>query len=193
MARSFEITSDPTTPLLTTAEAKTHLKVDTTADDTYIDNLISAATQSAEKFTNRFFINTDLKQYGDTWSDIATLFKSPVNSVTHIKYYDSDDSLQTLASSVYLTDLVSKPAKITLKVNQDFPNLSGRAMAVEVKYVVGTGEDVDSVDDLIKQAVNLTVGHWYQNRQAVVTGTIATQLPMTAKYLLDQFKIQVCR
>ena len=193
MARALKIDTPNTTQLITTSDMKGFLKVDISDDDTLIANMVKAATQSAEDYTNRFFLDTVVTMYGDTWGDIGELLKSPVASVTHIKYYDSDDSLQTLASSVYLTDLVSKPAKITLKVNQDFPNLSGRAKAVEDKYVVGTGEDVDSVDDLIKQAVNLTVGHWYQNRQAVVTGTIATQLPMSAKYLLDQFKIQVCR
>jgi len=190
MARSFEITSDPTTPLLTTAEAKTHLKVDTTADDTYIDNLISAATQSAEKFTNRFFINTDLKQYGDTWSDIATLFKSPVSSVTHIKYYDNDNTLQTLATSVYLTDLVHQPARISLKPNQSLPTLADRDSAVEVSYVVGYGSAASSVPDGIKQAVLLSIGNWYENRQEVVIGRISTELPKSAQYLLEQYKIQ---
>ena len=51
----------------------------------------------------------------------------------------------------------------------------------------------DEVDEGIRQALLLTIGNWYQNRQAVVTGTIATELPMNAKFLLDQYKIQVCR
>ena len=38
----------------------------------------------------------------------------------------------------------------------------------------------------IIQAVDLTIGHWYQNRQEVVVGRIATEIPMGAKYLLDQ-------
>ena len=87
MAKSFAVDIAASTAILTTAEAKTHLKVDTSADDTYIDNLVSAATESAQIFTNRYFINTTITQHGDKWADIATLFKSKVSSITHIKYF----------------------------------------------------------------------------------------------------------
>ena len=53
MAKSFVVDTAAGTAILTTAEAKAHLKVDTTADDTLIDNLVSAATESAQIFTNR--------------------------------------------------------------------------------------------------------------------------------------------
>jgi len=58
--------------------------------------------------------------------------------------------------------------------------------------VVGESATAD-VPQAIKEAVLLTVGHWYQNRQSVVTGTQVNEVPMTSKYLLDQYKIQVVR
>jgi len=191
MARSYSI-EDSGTAILTTAEAKKHLKVDTTADDDYIDNLISAATESAQIFTNRYFINSTIIQYGDTWSDIATLFKSPVSSVDEITYYDSDNSLETLATSVYLTDVNHQPARIGLKPNQSFPSLADRISAVIVEYTVGYGSSAANVPEGIKEAVLLTVGNLYENRQEVVVGRIATELPKSAQYLLDQFKVQTC-
>lgn len=36
----------------------------------------------------------------------------------------------------------------------------------------------------VKQAILLLVGHWYANREDVVTGTIASQLPMGVHALL---------
>jgi len=192
MARSYAVDTAATTAILTTAEAKTHLKVDTTADDDYIDNLISAATESAQIFTNRYFINSTIIQYGDTWSDIATLFKSPVSSVDEITYYDSDNSLETLATSVYLTDVNHQPARIGLKPNQSFPSLADRISAVIVEYTVGYGSSAANVPEGIKEAVLLTVGNLYENRQEVVVGRIATELPKSAQYLLEQFKVQTC-
>ncbi len=189
MARSYSI-EDSGTAILTTAEAKKHLKVDTTADDDYIDNLISAATESAQIFTNRYFINSTIIQYGDTWSDIATLFKSPVSSVDEITYYDSDNSLETLATSVYLTDVNHQPARIGLKPNQSFPSLADRISAVIVEYTVGYGSSAANVPEGIKESVLLTVGNLYENRQEVVVGRIATELPKSAQYLLEQYKIQ---
>ena len=192
MYRSLKENTLATNPLFTTAEAKDFLKVDTTADDTLIDNLIKAATQSCEIYTNRYFLETLVTQHADKWSDIDTLYKSPVSGLTHIKYYDSNDTLQTLDSSVYLLDKYSQPARIGLQPNQSFPNLADRVNAIEVKYTVGYGTSSSDVPEGIRQAVLITIGTWYENRQAVVTGTIATELPLSSQYLLNQYKVQVC-
>ena len=190
--RSLKVNTLATNPLFTTADAKDFLKVDTNADDTLIDNLIKAATQSCEIYTNRYFLDTLVTQYADKWVDIENLYKSPVSAITHIKYYDSDDSLQTLAGTVYLLDEVSQPARIGLKPNQSYPNIANRINAIEVKYTVGYGTAASSVPEAIRQAVLITIGNWYENRQTVITGRIATELPLSSQYLLNQYKIQVC-
>jgi len=192
MYRSLKEVTLSTTPLFTTAEAKDFLKVDTTADDTLIDNLIKAATESCQIYTNQYFLNTVVEQYSDKWLGIYTLYKSPVSAITHIKYYDSDDTEQTWASSNYILDDVSKPARIGLAVDATLPSLSDRINAVHVKYTVGYGTASTDVPDGIKQAVLLTLGNWYENRQTVITGRTATELPLSSQYLLDQYKVQVC-
>ena len=192
MNRSLKEETLNTTPLFTTAEAKDFLKVDTTADDTLIDNLVFAATESCQIYTNQYFLKVTLEQYSDNWDGIYTLYKSPVISITHIKYYDSNDTEQTLASSNYILDNVSKPARIGLAVDATLPDLADRINAVHVKYTVGYGTASTDVPDGIKQAVLLTLGNWYENRQTVITGRTATELPLSSQYLLDQYKIQVC-
>ena len=190
--KNYKVVTAATGNILTSSEVKTHLKVDTTADDTLISALIVACTNSAQEYTNRFFLETTLDMFADEWKEISTLLKSPVTSVDSIKYFDQDDNQQTLDTSVYAFDMVSMPARIFLKPNQSFPELSERKNAIEVRYKVGVSSASD-VDQAIKQAVLLTIGNYYENRQAVVTGTIATELPMNAKFLLDQYRVQVCR
>ena len=192
MYRSLKVVTLSAIPLFTTADAKAFLKVDTNADDDIIDNLIKAATESCQIYTNQYFINTVVEQYSDLWSEIYTLYKSPVSSITHIKYYDNNDVEQTLASSNYILDDVSKPARIGLAVNATLPDLSDRINAVHVRYTVGYGAASTNVPDGIKSAVLLTIGNWYENRQTVITGRTATELPLSSQYLLDQYKIQVC-
>ena len=192
MYRSLKVDTLATNPLFTTATAKDFLKVDTTADDTLIDSLIKAATQSCEIYTNRYFLNTVVTQYSDNWLGFYRLYKSPVVSLTHIKYYDTTDTLQTLAGSTYILDNVSQPARIGIAVDQELPDLADRINAVEVKYTVGYRTTSADVPDGIKQAVLLTIGNWYENRQTVITGRTATELPLSSQYLLDQYKIQVC-
>ena len=192
MNRSLKVVTPSAVPLFTTAEAKDFLKVDTTADDALIDNLVAAATESCQIYTNQYFLKTIVEQYSDTWANIYTLYKSPVSKINHIKYYDSDDTEQTLGVSNYILDDVSKPARIGLAVDATLPDLSDRINAVHVNYSVGYGITSADVPEGIKQAVLLTLGNWYENRQTVITGRTATELPLSSQYLLDQYKIQVC-
>jgi len=191
--REFKVDVAATTPVISTANAKLFLKVDISDDDTLIDSLVTAATQSAQEYTNRFFIDTTITQYGTTFNDLKELYKSPVSSITHIKYYDDDNVQQTVAGTVYNVVPAIEPTRVELKVDQSYPSVADRSDAVECKYVVGYGAAASDVPQAIIQAVYLTIGHWYQNRQEVVIGRIASQLPMAAKYLLDQYKVQVCR
>mgnify|MGYP003650055718 FL=1 len=193
MARAYKVDTASSTAIVATSVAKAHLKVDISDDDSLIANLVAAATQAAEDYTNRYFMQATITMKADTWDDIETLYKSPVDSITHIKYYDTNDSLQTLAASVYLADLYSMPARISLMPDESFPDLSSRKMAVEVKYVVGEGTTTDTISDIVKQAVLLMVGHWYEHRSSVISGKTAMEIPMTSQMLLDQYKIQVCR
>ena len=192
MFRSLKEDTLAVNPLFTTAEAKDFLKVDTTADDSLIDSLIKAATQSCQIFTNRYFLDTTVTQYSDNWFEFYRLYKSPVIAITHVKYYDTNDTLQTLASSNYILDNISQPARIGISVDGTLPNLADRINAVEVKYSVGYGELSSDVPEGIKQAVLITIGNWYENRQTVITGRTATELPLSSQYLLEQYKIQVC-
>lgn len=191
--RSLKVNVAATVPLFTTAQAKQHLKIDTTADDTYIDNLITAATESCQIYTNRYFITTTVTQYSDSWKEVASLYKSPVQELTHIKYYNSSDVLTTWEATEYILDEVSEPARIAVAVDYSFPNLSTRELnRVEVKYKVGYGDAASDVPDGIKQAVLLCIGNWYENRQSVITGRTATELPLSSQYLLNQYKVQTC-
>ena len=93
--RSLKVDTAAASPVYTTAQMKTFLKVDVSDDDTLIDNLIEAATESCQIYTNQYFINTVVTQYSDNWKEFYSLYKSPVVSITHVKYYDSDDAQQT--------------------------------------------------------------------------------------------------
>ena len=191
--RAYKVIVANTTQLISTADARQFLKVDITDDDDVINSLVKAATESAQEYTNRFFLSTTLEQYGTTFADIRNLFKSPVSEITVVKYYDTDNVQQTLSTSVYQVTPAIEPSTLMLKVDQSYPDVADREDAVLVKYTVGYGTATTDVPFAIIQAVYLTIGHWYQNRQEVVVGRIATEIPMGAKYLLDQYKVQVCR
>ena len=189
--KTYQVITPASTYPVSLSEAKSHLKVDTTADDTYITSIIKAATQLSEEYTNRFFIDTVIDQTCSDFAQLQTLFKSKVSAVAHVKYYDSDNSLQTLSATIYDTQLQYEPSQIQLADDKSFPEITKRNDAVVARYTVGYGSAASDVPEIIKQAILLTIGNFYQNRNSVVIGRIATELPMNVKWLLDTYKVQI--
>ena len=193
MAKSFKVTAYPADiSIVCLSEAKDHLRVSNTADDTLITNLILAATQAAQNYTNRFFINHSVRMDCDTWDETLYFYKSPVFSSTTIEYYGTSATIYDIwDSSNYIVDKVHEPARLLLQADKSYPDLADRKAAIKLTYVSGYGTAASDVPQAIKQAVLLIVGNFYENRQEVVVGRIATEMPKSAQYLLDQYKVQI--
>jgi len=70
-------------------------------------------------------------------------------------------------------------------------NHTGRTLYAtegEIPTDAETGEPTDEhalvLDDDLTTAMLLLIGHWYENREAVVTGSTATELPMAVHALI---------
>lgn len=191
--RTYVIETAATSFPITLAEAKLYLKVDINTDDTLITNLIEAATQISEEYTNRFFITTTIEQTCSDFLETKELYKSDVIGVTSIKYYDSTNTLVTWNVNNYIVSEEYQPCKITLQDGIDYPEITKRVDAIKILYSVGYGANAASVPQAIKSSILLTLGNWYSNRESVITGRTATEMPMSAKWLLDTYKITVVR
>jgi type II secretory pathway pseudopilin PulG len=272
--KTYQVITPASTYPVSLTEAKSHLKVDTTADDTYIESIIKAATQLSEEYTNRFFIDTVIEQYASSFAELETLFKSKVSAVSYVKYYPSGtttipssvtltnagsgyangftydvattggtgsglivdikgasnevttvtintpgsgyslndvititggdgnatftisslgntENQVILDSSIYDTQLNYEPSQIQLADSKSFPDITKRNDAVLARYTVGYGSAASDVPEIIKQAILLTIGNFYQNRNSVVIGRISTELPLNVKWLLDTYKVQI--
>tara|TARA_R110000751_G_scaffold90246_1_gene177258 strand:- start:17035 stop:17640 length:606 start_codon:yes stop_codon:yes gene_type:complete len=194
MSRNAYIETLSSTSLVTQAEAKTHLRVSQDDDNTYIDNLILVAQQTIENYCNLLLFRTTVIQRGNCWVDVSSLYFSPVKNsgaaaVTHIKYYDVDNVLTSWAATNYIVDIYSQPVRIGLAPGIALPGLANRIDAIEVKYSIGTNTVAD-IPMALKQACLILVGQWYENRQEAVVGRSVGTIPMTARYLMEPYKIQ---
>lgn len=185
--RTYQVITPASTYPVTLADAKEHLKVDINTDDGLINNLIIASTELSEEYTNRFFIDTVISQTCTTFADLKSLFKSTVKSVAHVKYYDSDNTLQTLDAANYVVNNQFEPCQINPAVDFSFPDIADRVDAIECRYTVGYVK----IPDAIKSAILLTIGNWYENRESVVIGRISTELPQSALWILNTYKVQI--
>ncbi len=197
--------SDP----VTTAEAKTHMRVDFSTDDSYIAGLIAKATAFAQHQTHRQFVSATFRQSWDTVPSAleprdpsrylpglfvpseanvvgVKLGREPVTAVSWVKYYDATDTLQTVSGSDYWTDLDSSPPRIVPKTSWPVVHPQ-RPNAFQVQFVAGYG-DASAVPALLKHAILMLVSHWYEHREPVVTGTVVTPVPMAVESILLQFE-----
>lgn len=187
---SLSLVTAPTTEPLTLAEAKAHLRVLFPDDDDYITTLITAARSMAENVCSRSFITTAWRLTLDTFpcDDTIIVPQPPLQSVTSITYYDSENNSQTLAASAYNVDIYREPGRIVRSFGSYWPATYPRPNAVTVLFSAGYGAAASNVPTPIIQAIKIMVSQWYENREPVVTGTIATEIPMSADYLLAPYR-----
>jgi uncharacterized phiE125 gp8 family phage protein len=174
----------PTILPVTLDEAKKHCEIDDDAQNAKVNAWVLAATAVAESVTNRGLMTQTWKLLLDDFADDISLpMAAPLQSVTSVKYYDTDGVQQTLATTVYRIDTDSEPGRVVLKPDQSWPSIqSGRGQAVEIIYVCGWTDG--NVPDGIKHAVLLLVGSYSEHREAV-TDVTPNVLPFGVSALLD--------
>ncbi|MCH7573608.1 MAG: phage head-tail connector protein [Candidatus Marinimicrobia bacterium] len=187
---ALERTSDPSVEPLSTSEAKDHLRVTGSADDTYIASLIKVARFVFERDTGRALITQTWEQTMDRWppdSEIL-LAVNPVQSISSITYDDTDGNNQTVTAADYRVDTKSLPAMIVPSYGNSWPSARTQSNSIKVTFVAGYGDAATDLDEDSIAAVRLLVGHYYLTREPI--GTIATKLPQTFDWIVDKFKVR---
>jgi uncharacterized phiE125 gp8 family phage protein len=137
--------------------------VDGSDDDTLITSLIKAAREKGEDLSRRAFITQTWEQIIDAWpvNFRLKIYRPPLQSITSVKYLDSDNVEHTWTD--YVTDTRNEPGIII------FNTLPGDALlesgAITVRFVAGYGADT-AVPERIKSAILSLVAYWYENRES---------------------------
>lgn len=189
MSWSLTNTVAPAAEPLTLAEAKAHLRVDSTSEDALITTLITVARQSAETFTRRALITQTWALKFDAFPDEITVPLPPLQSVTSIGYVDSDGAAQTLATSGYQVNTDTQPGRIKPAYGARWPATRADTYgAVTVTFVAGYGAAGSAVPEPIRQAMLMQIGHMFERRETSIAGTIIAQVPMATEWLLWPYR-----
>jgi uncharacterized phiE125 gp8 family phage protein len=186
MANYRQLT-EPATEPLSYSDVKAYLRLNDDSEQAFVTSLITVARQIVEGQIWRPLISQTWAMqfdYSEIGTNIYNINKAPLLSVTDVKYYDEDDTLQTLAASQYEVDIYGSPARFRL-IN--VPKLKDRMNALQLNFTCGY-TNAAAVPSPIKQAMYLIIGHLYENRQDVVTGTQVHQIPDSSKYLLEPYR-----
>lgn len=153
-------TVDPVLEPLDLADAKKHAVIISDDDNALIDAYVIAARMAAESFLNRALLTQTWVLQLDAFADELYLpMAAPLQSVTHVKYYDTAGVQQTLSTSFYNVDTVSEPGCIRRAPNQAWPSVQAdRQRPITITYVAGW-TDGAKVPELIKHGCRLFVSY----------------------------------
>ena len=195
--KSIKRTVEPEVLAVALLDVKQFLRVDTEADDDLIRGLIRSATARAEDYTRRAFVTQTWEQYFDsipfsmfTIPEVPRIIevpRPPVQSVSSIKYYEEDDTEQTYALTNVYIDVVSSPARITLREGASWPSGLRLINAVKITWVTGYGDADTDVPDAIREAIKRMVALEYVAREDC--GQMTGGIHGIAKAMLDPFKV----
>lgn len=152
---------------VTLAEAKLHLRVDGNDEDALIGLYINAAEQAAIKAMDRGV-------YADGTARQTAMTAAPAALTAATAAKES-----AVAAAEAMADADEKAAALQV------------AEAAYLRALVAYRQVFDGivVNDPIKAAVLLTVGHLYAHREDAVVGASVAALPNGADYLLQPFKV----
>lgn len=194
---ALTVISGPAEEPISVAEAKASpsLRVDATTDDVAIGGLITAARKMAEARALHAFVTQTLELVLDGFPDGGIeVPMPPLQSVTSVKYIDTDGVEQTLDSSLYAVDADSIPGIIVPAYGETWPtDVRDEINAVRVRFVAGFGGAVLVPED-IKAWIKIMVGTMYDNPQALVVGQTVTSVPRNfVDALLDDYRYKAIR
>jgi len=163
---AWTLVTAPALEPITVNEAKDHARITQDQEDGLILSWILSARQFAEDALQRGLYTQTWKLNLDRFADEISLpMAGPLQSVTTVKYYDTSGVLQTLASTVYAVDTVSRPGRVLLAPDQSWPSLqSDRRGGVEITYVVGWSSVAD-IPERIKQGIRMAVAAMDADRE----------------------------
>lgn len=171
---TYQIYRAATTLPISVADAKAHLGVTNSDQDSLIEDLIWGATKAFEKASNDCLSDQTWKAFLADGYDEIELWKYPITGISIIQYYDSDNALQTLSSSDYYSNVDTgsvgsyspRPAVIFIS---DVPSTYDRADAMIITFDAG----YTTIDYDVKQALLSWAYRKYNNPDDPVTERIS--------------------
>jgi uncharacterized phiE125 gp8 family phage protein len=144
---------------ITLSEAKLFLKVDTTADDSVITNIIEQVVMFAEAHTSRELRPN--QWYGLTEEFESVLTKNPVSQIAQIDYIDENGSTAIVPQSSYQLKKQLLNSRVILSFGGVWPTDVGRVVdPIRISF----STSAHSMLPIVKQDMLRHIAWEYENR-----------------------------
>lgn len=194
--RSLVISTHPSVEPVSVEEAKSHLRIEGTADDSNLAHYITAARVFLERRLCRSFVDTRWTLRLDAFPAYAVELPRPPFSPTPTRQavdvtYVKDDEVGTVVTLVeedhFDVDRFSTPPTIFPAGDELWPTAAAIENAVTISWWSGFGSSGATVPPPLRHAILMLAGAWFMQRE-----TISTDGPQPVPYgveaLLDVYK-----
>ncbi len=167
---TWRIKTEPVALPVSIADARTHCDYDDTDRDDYFESLVKTAMKTVERWEWRSLITQTIELRLDAFPlDGRILVPRPrLQSVTSVKYIDTDGDTQTLAETGYQVDIYSEPGRIEPAYGEVWPGTrSGTFNTVTIEVEAGYGDDASNIPEDTKSLIKLLIKHFWDNPAAV--------------------------
>jgi uncharacterized phiE125 gp8 family phage protein len=176
-------------------DAKAHLRIDGEDEDALLGSLITTSRMHVEAALGLALITQQWRWQADCWpkGSAVELMTRPLQGVTGVRVYDAAGTAQVIDAAEYIVDGVGQnaglPARVVAKSGR-WPDPGLRAGGIHIDFTAGFGNTPGDVPEQIRQALRLLVAHWFEVRNPVHIGSMATRVPETVSELLMPFRVR---
>lgn len=184
---ALELTTPPASEPVTLDELKAWARVDSTDDDDLLTANGVAAREHVERWLGRQLVTaTWTLTMRDFPSGLIRLPRPPLQSISSIKWKDTDGTLSTMDAGDYLVDTAADPG--TVEPATSWPKPGDFPDAIQIAFVAGFGDPAD-VPENIKIAIKALAAHWYEAREPAVVGASVANVPSHVSALVNGAKL----
>lgn len=178
----YKLITAPAELPVTVDELKIHFSILTTGDELLLGTLLKKAVEVAETMTTKRLITQTWEYTMDFLPPHIVMPYAPLQSITSIKYIDTNGTEQTLASNKYKVDNVSIPGRVYPAYGVVWPMVRSEINSVTVRFVCGYASSNDVPSD-IKSAIMMIAYDSFRYRGSMTTDKISI-VSMSAEKLL---------
>jgi uncharacterized phiE125 gp8 family phage protein len=218
---ALKLKTAPASEPVSLSDTKTYLRITDVDDDAFINGLITAVRQRFEEWAGRSLItqtwilwldgfplrekNSSRREgyfdlpvaHYEALQHVVEIPRTPLQSVTSLKTYDTASSAAVYDNSNYLVDVVSSPGRIALNQGATWPAGLRGINAVEIEFVAGYGNAAD-VPESIKQGMLLWIKLLFADKSKLFESDESTPglleinrvpIPAVVKALWEPYRI----
>jgi len=112
-----------------------------------------------------------------------------VQSITSLKYIDTDGAEQTIDAADYVLDNFASPGWVLPTYDTSWPDTRAVANAVRLQIVCGYGDAGSDVPEPIRHAIVLIAGMSLRGQSGQEASLYPASIPNAAKELLHPYRM----